>query len=296
MDNDNDLDLVVGCRKGPIYYFERDDSGNLKEGVSLFDVPQWSNSNPFVTDWNGDNKLDILATGYHTYDGVVPVYILLNTGTNKFEIDTTKLDSINAPLLNEKELYRTVLMGDMDKDGLKDLIIGHTGNLDDPMGYVLIRWYKNMGTTNQPIFNDYHYFKFANDKKIGFNSGDFNLPYITLHDANNDGNDDIILGMSKGGAENHQLVAWIQDNTTSTNKFKTFKSNSNLKIYNGHIYGDFINIRNISLHDLKGREIFSKKTISEKRSIPLPSSIGKGFFILSYTGDLHKKTSLISIK
>lgn len=294
MDNDGDKDLVVGCRKGPVVYYEHQNDGTLKEGVTLFDLSKWSNSNPYVVDWNGDNKLDIIATGYPTYGGTgaVPVYILLNNNTRGFSIDTTSIDSIDAPLLDQEEIYRTVLMKDIDNDGLKDLLVGHTGNQDDVAGYVLIRWYKNKGTSENPKFDEYQYFKFAGDNRIGFLDADFNLPYITLYDVNRDGLDDIVLGMSKGGPGENQMVAWIQDNNTSI--CNTFYSSNQISLKKRNIVGAIQNLQ-INLFDLKGRKIFSFKSTSDCKSISIPTAIPKGIYILNLSNlhnKFHKKISL----
>lgn len=217
MDQDGDLDLIIGTRAGHIEYFERQSDGSLLGPDTLFDIPAGANSNPLVVDWNGDKYPDLLLAGIHTYhDYPRPIYLFVNEGKEKYTIDSTVYDSVEAPLADSIEKYRTIAWADMDGDGLGDLLVSHSFfELETKTSYFKIRWHRNKGTKEQPLFDDYSYLLFNGIEDIGQEGSTFRLPYITAEDYNGDGVPDILMGASqqKLGEPTEQVAVWYGTRT-----------------------------------------------------------------------------------
>ncbi len=294
MDNDGDDDLICGDRNGFIYYFERE-NGELYLKDTLFELVSGANTIPEVTDWNNDGKMDLLVTGIQTYhDYAIPIYIFLNIGKNSFEIDTSKPDSIDAPLLDSIDKYRYFDYTDLDNDGLNDLVVGHYKSTGSPdyETYSKIRWSKNKGTAEAPLFDDYQYLTFDNDTAVGLTTFKyFNLPFFTFYDYNKDGIKDMVYGASlfKGDlwgdkTPEKNLIVWYGHKSGTGVSFKSQKPNSiNVIITNKHVVNKEFDNAVISIYNLKGQRVF--RAISGKNiTVELPKLRGVYEVVVSVGG------------
>ncbi|PJB22038.1 MAG: hypothetical protein CO114_02150 [Euryarchaeota archaeon CG_4_9_14_3_um_filter_38_12] len=173
--NDGDLDLILGCHNGTVYYYENNNDNTLATGVALKDENGNINVGyaacPVVLDWNkdGDNDL-IIGNGY----GRIYYYERNDTSTDyifKGQIQST-------PAFLEVPNYAKTCAADWSfpKDGLLDLWIG------DANGDVSI--YENDGDGT-----------FTYRKKYDVTSSHI-APFAT--DYNGDGDIDLIVGLSDG--------------------------------------------------------------------------------------------------
>lgn len=213
MDNDGDLDLIIGTRAGHTEYFERQDDGTLIGPDTLFDIEAGANSNPLVVDWNNDEYPDLLIAGIHTYhDYPRPVYLFINEGKDTYSVDPQAYDSVEAPLLDSIEKYRTIAWADIDGDGLNDLLVSHNlFDMDQKSSYFKVRWHRNKGTAEKPKFEDYTYLSFEGSEDVGHTKeSPFRLPYLTCEDYNGDSVPDILAGVSqqKLGEPAEQVAVW----------------------------------------------------------------------------------------
>ncbi len=116
MDQDGDLDLLIGSKTGRLYYFSNQGSAeemDLVDDSALFDN-LWlgQNSKPSVVDLDGDGLLDILAGSF------LGKLIFIRNDSSQFEIirrDYRKLDV---------DLGSTPFFADLSNSDQLDLMIG----------------------------------------------------------------------------------------------------------------------------------------------------------------------------
>lgn len=144
-----------------------------------------TDSKPVLFDYNGDGLMDIVVGNYGyfrpfmTYKSTLAV--LENIGTQSspaFRLRTDDYQNIST--------YARIgvhpAFGDMDGDGLQDLIIG------DHQGYM--HYFKNVGssTASYPTMTSPQYF--------GIDVGEYAAPFI--YDVNGDGLKDLVVGRRNG--------------------------------------------------------------------------------------------------
>ena len=120
------MDLITGERNGFLTLFRRTITGDLTNAGRIqsngIDIQTNNNSWPFVCDWNGDGKKDLLVR----QEGIgapCNVFVYINQGTNSEPVfnDSTPVLRSGSPFRD----YRTIPVTlDLDHDGKKDLILG----------------------------------------------------------------------------------------------------------------------------------------------------------------------------
>ncbi len=140
IDNDGDLDLLVGDDYGNIKLFLRDgDELSFEENLQADgeDLDVVERATPRLVDWDLDDDLDLIvgsSTGL--------VFLFINTG-NAEEYEFTEGEFISA---GDEEIWlgseTCPAFGDLDGDGNRDLLVGsvwgelwfypNTGENDDP--------------------------------------------------------------------------------------------------------------------------------------------------------------------
>ncbi|NQY05947.1 MAG: VCBS repeat-containing protein, partial [Flavobacteriaceae bacterium] len=160
-DQDGDLDLIVGNRIIPQQYpkhaasvIYENDNGKLKN-VTASIAPELSKvgivNKVIATDFNNDGWQDFIAVGEWTN-------ITFFKNQNGEFVDVTK----ETGLENEKGWWFTIAETDINKDGLKDYVVGNVGyNIkfkathDKPFK-VYANDFDNSGTLDIVLSNDYN--------------------------------------------------------------------------------------------------------------------------------------------
>lgn len=149
-DNDGLSDIIVGDRYGSVSFFRRLPSGNIhmeqQPPVEVGGEPIRVGliSSPSVFDWNGDGLHDLVVG---RSEGVpAGLLLFINEGTPEEPVFSVT-DTVTCggePV----QLYASYPdFGDLDGDGLEDLIVGNTTGK--------IPCYVNAGTSDQPLFLGY---------------------------------------------------------------------------------------------------------------------------------------------
>jgi hypothetical protein len=146
LDNDDDLDLVVGNQLGTFRYFRNTGDETTPTYVELtaganpfntFDVGL--QSSPTLADLDGDGDLDLLAGAF---DGQFFYY--RNTGTAAAPAFTAQVGVANPLNGVDVGANASPTLGDVDGDGDFDLVVGAQSGL--------FFYFENTGTTVAPTF------------------------------------------------------------------------------------------------------------------------------------------------
>ena len=176
LDNDGDLDMMVGNRYGNFYYFQNTGTASaptytapLNNTFGLSDIG--INAAPAFADLDNDGDLDMMAGS-----SVSSFYYFENTGT-------ASAPAYAAPLTNpfglsNIGLYSAPVFVDIDNDGDLDLMAGEAfGNF---------YYFRNIGTAAAPAYvNEYNQFGLSD-------IGSWSAP--TFADLDNDGDLDLMVG------------------------------------------------------------------------------------------------------
>ena len=160
-DSDGDLDLFVGGRVSPNYYgqpvncylLQNDGNGNFNDVTSTY-IPDLK-SLGMVTDaawldYNMDGKIDLIIVGEW-----MPVRLFVQQN-GKF-ID----QSAQAGLQNTNGWYHSISVGDVNKDGFPDIVLGNHGlnsrfkaSVKEPI-HLYVNDFDNNGTVEQILTRYY---------------------------------------------------------------------------------------------------------------------------------------------
>ncbi len=143
MNDDGIKDLVVGDRGGYVYYFTRNEDGELHAEGAFPDVWVNLNSGPAIGDWNADGLLDMLVgcQGVHPSYGVINVFINKGTKTAPIFSGTGVILDNNNDWIYHYRAQPQIF--DLDSDGTIELVVGETDGK--------IYYHENLGTNAAPI-------------------------------------------------------------------------------------------------------------------------------------------------
>ena len=169
----------------PITLFLGTSSGLTDEGriqANGQEILVGQNSWPWVDDWNGDGKKDLIvgqeAEDLNAFSGGMRIY--LNSGTNAEPVfgDYSLITANGQKITHTRS---TPIMLDLDNDGKKDLITGaFDGN---------VYFYKNTGTGSEPGFGSSEKLKLSSGAAID----DGCPPRVHFVDWEGDGDFDMLL-------------------------------------------------------------------------------------------------------
>ncbi len=115
IDRDGDLDVVVGNdAPDPKRVYANDGKGNFQL-TSTYGRPEWPTRNATVADLNGDGLLDIIVAN-RSDDSKGSNFVCFNKGKGHFDAEC---------LAFSHESSTTITPGDVNRDGLVDLIVPH---------------------------------------------------------------------------------------------------------------------------------------------------------------------------
>jgi hypothetical protein len=178
LDNDGDLDLIIGAVDGRLTYFENVGTPEAPsfEWVSDFykEIDVGSSAAPALTDWDCDGDLDLLIG-----TDLGQIWFYRNAGSpSDFDpvFETSQLAGINVDQL------ATPRPVDLNGDQLRDLVVGEW----DFNGRANLLLYENTGNTPDPNL------VLVTTALLPVENRDFTLPRV--HDWDGDGTQDLIIG------------------------------------------------------------------------------------------------------
>lgn len=180
----------------------------------------------FFLDMDNDNLKDLIISpnGVNVAENHKNCFLYKNIGENSnndIEFEFIENDFLIKEMIDVGSSSSPILY-DLNNDGLLDLIIGNKGYFDSGNYNSKLALYKNIGTTDNPIF-EFITEDFSNLSSIG------NLPTIqslhpTFGDIDNDQDIDMIIG------DNNGQIYYFQNNESSSSEWPIFENYETLNI------------------------------------------------------------------
>ena len=275
LDNDNDIDMIVGDNNGKIHYFKN--NANIGENVefelenvnfSSIDIGQ--HSTPFLYDMNGDNLFDLIIGQLNGTLSYVP-----NTGTENNPVFTTIENDFGAISVNNDEsLYGFSTPYVYEENGELQILVGSES------GKIYHFQSVNMDL-NTP-------FTLISDNFQGLSQG-YNTA-VVYEDLTADGKRDLILGMKTGG------ILYFKNDSVSSN-VKTY-NNKNITVYPNPT-NNILNINTekevvLSIYSTLGQLVLVKK-VNGSSAIDV-SHLVPSYYLVSIQYEDHLEWEKIIIK
>lgn len=221
LDNDGDVDMILGDNNGKIHYFKNTASEDQEavfelENVNFFSIDIGQHSAPFLYDLNGDDLYDLIIG---QVDGTLSYSE--NTGTAESPVFNSLVEDLGGVSVNNNEsLYGFSAPFVYEQDGEINFLIGSESG----------RVYHYKSVDNNLSEN----FELISDNFQGINEGKNTA--VLFEDFTNDGKKDLFLGMQTGGLfyfVNDSIATNTYANTKKidleiypnpTNQYITFKS------------------------------------------------------------------------
>ena len=187
--NDGAKDLVVGNGEGALVYYVNTGSNTqpvfasptLLKDARGEEVSVDSYCTPFVTDWNGDNKKDLLLG---SGEGTLSVYLNEGSDADPFFAAPLTVEVEGFPLTVDS--FAAPFVTDWNGNGKRDLLVGN--------GDGFIHLYLDISTTSEPEFIAAGMIQLGDqDLKVDEGSA---APFLI--DWNNDGKNDLLVGSLHG--------------------------------------------------------------------------------------------------
>ncbi|MCU0468534.1 MAG: FG-GAP-like repeat-containing protein [Arcicella sp.] len=231
IDGDGDQDLLVGNAgirgdagyRASIYLFENKGNGtfelsnndylNISKTLQLFDIK------PFVTDMNGDGVDDLGFLSNSFVDA--NIRYIPNKAAKGKAFNLTLSESVVLPQVQYLANGDFPLFFDLNKDGLKDLILGK--------GSGRIEYHKNTGTAQRPIYT-------LENEQLGGIVADYTVGNVSLAtaDLNGDGKNELITGGRNGYVKVYKNITeqnlnkFVADSTNIFDEYNKKYSQQNL--------------------------------------------------------------------
>ena len=207
LDNDGDIDMILGDSNGKIHYFKNNASVNQNavfelENINFFDIDVGQHSAPFLFDMNGDELFDLVIG---QLDGSITYFE--NSGSADNPIFNTFIEDFGGISVNNNEsLYGFSTPYVFEEDNEINILIGsESGRI-----YHFVSVNKNLSLNFELVSDDF--------QSVGKGKN----TALLFDDFTNDGKRDMFLGMQSGG-----LFFFINDSINT----------------NTYIYNDKLSIR-----------------------------------------------------
>ena len=222
IDGDGDQDLLVGNAgnradagyRASIYLFENKGNNTFElinsDFLEISKYQQLFDIKPFITDMNADG-IDDLGFISNSFTGINIRYFPNNAQKGKaFNLKLS--EGVILPQIQYLANGDFPLFFDLNKDGLKDLLIGK--------GSGRLEYYKNTGTAKLPIYT-------LENEELGGITSDYTIGNISLitADLNGDGKEELITGNRNGyvtvykNITEQNLKKFVADSTTIFDEF-----------------------------------------------------------------------------
>ena len=310
LDNDQDIDMIIGDNNGQIYYFENTMQSELSSefpvfnNYTLLDIDVGSFATPQLVDLNRDGLLDLIigermGIDNGTYNGI-------NYYQNTGSINTVTFENYTPEFMS----------GDYDENG-NEIIIKSLGgiHLSDPIyltGYThpYIFEHNNLyhlaiGTESGLIYL-YNNVENMIDGELSLNlDTEYNTitnnmlavnncvhSKVTISDLNNDSWPDLIRGNASGGLELYFGTSFnVNNETYNTSSIKITPNPNNghfiLEKYDNEMY-------RVSIYSNLGQKIIEKNITNKKTQIDLKSQ-EKGVYIVKIENKKKQITTKIIV-
>jgi len=315
IDGDGDDDMMVGSRDGNIIYYENTAGAGqeISFAASIIDYQNISIgkdnfSSPQLIDINKDNLLD-LVIGKKTYrlrninnqDSLVGyLSYYKNTGTATQPVFTLETDSMGnidpKAFYSYYAAYASPYFFRDANDSLK-LFVGSYSGLTFYYRDIEDNIHGTFGVDSNLVYNDiiqtlYSVFSFNNSNKnyVPFDAGLISAPLV--HDFNNDGYPDMMMGNFAGGLNYFKGVKAPGVGFDNANKI----SNPELKLYPNPAE-DYVNIAlenyqefktlTIEIRDMTGRLISSKRTMANPNTHLNITELKQGVYFVTVLSKSH---------
>ena len=282
IDNDGDLDIILGNYYGTALYYKN--TGTITEPIY---TEQTGANNPFdeisepnlsdvsLIDLDNDGDLDLVIGEYY---GTTSYY--KNTGTNTEATFEKQIDA-NNPFANISHgLYASPAFGDIDNDGDLDLVLGTY--------YGDIKYYENTGTNQNAEFT-----LRVNDENPFQNTLVDRASSPTFIDIDNDGDLDLFIGNYNGEIkyfENTSLNTYNKIITSKTNKISVYPNPSH-----GIFTIDTKEKYDITITNIAGKIIANYISTESKSKIDL-SNKSKGIYFIKLKNTTNTETLKVLVK
>jgi PKD repeat protein len=292
IDNDGDLDLLVGNSLGTISYYENvgTKSAPLWSGIGLLNdintntIDVGRNSSPELADIDNDGDMDLFVG-----DWSGNIHYFENTG-NSSEPFWTPLGTISltSGTLIDTGSVATPLLLDFDHDGDLDLLSGNSS------GRIL--YYRNVGDMNVPKW------VLATSRYNSISVSSYSRPAFA--DLDNDDDQDLFLGSSNGtvlhfqneGTKNRPIwipLGGVMDKDDQTIDVNTYSDPTLADIDNDKDSDLFIGDRNGNIHYYRNEgDIYSPVWTSVGLLAHTTGTIDIGFYSRPAFVDIDKDEDL----
>jgi hypothetical protein len=275
LDDDGDLDMVVGYQSGELYFYENT-GGTGSMNFSLLptqltdfngdDIQVSGSASPQLFDLNNDNLLDLVIgqsqEGIHYYE---------NTGVpNNYQFDLVTENLGNVQLTTPNYIQATSTPNFIRKNDTTFLFVGNRSGT--------VHLYDEIDGNIQDGDN----FNLVSDNYLGIDVGEFSAPFVSRLGSSEDFL--FLLGGDLGG-----LLAFktTDSSSLSLNEESKPKSSVSIKIYpNPSENGVFnLNVENSNekliyeVFEITGRKIIEKSEFSNNTIINISNS-SKGIYVL----------------
>jgi len=273
LDNDDDLDMILGDYNGYIHYF-RNTAGVGNPATFVLAAPEYlgidvgANATPLLYDLNGDNLLDLIigkkagTFSFYQNQGSLSV--------PSFSFATDSLGKVSTKRIANFYGYSNPIIIDSAGttfmySGAQNGYVYKFGNIDGNIS--------GNFTTDSTYLNIWE----------GINS------IVSIADVTNDGNLDMLVGNYSGGVAFYKgssspSTVITENNITEFNIYPNPTKNTiTINLGNNNLKN-----ANFKVIDLLGKEIHTQQVNSQKTTINL-SKYSKGIYLIKFSNDLGSK-------